>query len=1138
MPVLPTDILQMIFDELDAQISLKTPMDEAERRRMGLSLSLVCRAWRQAGTAFCWRVCTLMARDEDDVDCGHFDHLLDHPHLAALVRMLYVAWPRSDRPTSHMSAGEARLNELLSLVTGIELSMQGEPEDPAIDSAALFVLLKAAPRLEMINVNCTVDADPYGEDLNINFLPIKHAIINVRGSNVAVFDVTSLVLSALDSATTTYLRIDNVPFGRYFFELLEDLENLQCLELMWEYEDALAACLPHVKPILRNLPSLRTLKISVQIPDDGLDDTDEISHDILAAVPTQVEVAVLSLRVDNIEQGPLADFARARRDTALTSLVVATPLERILFEKQRVGNGWVWQEMDRRTPPTPTMAHLPADILQMIFDEVEKDLPFRLDRRRPVYGARRETGRSISLVCRAWRAGGTAIRWRFHDIDFTSRTADRDVQHLLSHRGAASSVRSLFLSWGAASLNTLDGPDRDVLELLRKLRNLETLRFHNAPRDLLQDLADDDARLLFLKLRDLAVNNTPARGFGGNLAATETASSIRCALRLKRLSITADALVDMDDDEPEPSQRLLEEVDLDIRGDGRAVTDLTDTALRCADRASLTSLTVKNVPFSASFCASIGGFRNLRQLVLIWPTDDAFACSAPHILVATRNLHQLQSVALLYPNLPSYVYPASNLSEIVFATIPPTVRAACITLASDYGSATRGALSSFFNDRPVDSPLEELVVFSSQSTRCFRKADQNGRRVWRDAGGLEANDPLSPPKRLTMPDLPLDVLNLIFRELDESLDPASHPADLERRRAVGRQVSLVCRAWRLVGTRLVWSHVEIADMRTRKAASLVEHLIAHPKAAGCIGQLRIVWPDSSTSRGLNYAEHRLPSLLRLVHSLLSLSLFNPPTLVIRSLSNSVPIRIPSLRYLNIGGLTSENDASTPSVEGADLRTLLSVSPTLAKFDLRCAVTKQTSPAASPTPVRPLESVDIRFTGNTRDVALATQTVLQSARASDIQQLVIANVPFTPLFYSTIATFHELVDFRLTWEFEDGLAFSLPHIATLIQRLPSLHLLGLMYKHEPAIQGDHDLSNRLLDLVPSTLKSAVLTLAYTSLDLAPMARYARAHLGTGPREFVALTAEGEITFFQKEDVSGALKWEEVNRAPLKDSFWRM
>ncbi|BGP69823.1 hypothetical protein NBRC10513v2_003168 [Rhodotorula toruloides] len=389
MPVLPTDILQMIFDELDAQISLKTPMDEAERRRMGLSLSLVCRAWRQAGTAFCWRVCTLMARDEDDVDCGHFDHLLDHPHLAALVRMLYVAWPRSDRPTSHMSAGEARLNELLSLVTGIEvlfwtnprrdvmrtlvrdeadddtpafifsrlrilafsqLSMQGEPEDPAIDSAALFVLLKAAPRLEMINVNCTVDADPYGEDLNINFLPIKHAIINVRGSNVAVFDVTSLVLSALDSATTTYLRIDNVPFGRYFFELLEDLENLQCLELMWEYEDALAACLPHVKPILRNLPSLRTLKISVQIPDDGLDDTDEISHDILAAVPTQVEVAVLSLRVDNIEQGPLADFARARRDTALTSLVVATPLERILFEKQRVGNGWVWQEMDRRTP--------------------------------------------------------------------------------------------------------------------------------------------------------------------------------------------------------------------------------------------------------------------------------------------------------------------------------------------------------------------------------------------------------------------------------------------------------------------------------------------------------------------------------------------------------------------------------------------------------------------------------------------------------------------------------------------------------------------------------------------------------------------------------------------------------------------
>ncbi|GAA6029201.1 hypothetical protein NBRC10512_002295 [Rhodotorula toruloides] len=121
MPVLPTDILQMIFDELDAQMTLQTPRDEADRRRMGLSLSLVCRAWRQAGTAFCWRVFTLMARDEDDVDCGCFDHLLDHPHLAALVRTLYVAWPRSDRPISPMSAGEARLKELLSLVTGVEV---------------------------------------------------------------------------------------------------------------------------------------------------------------------------------------------------------------------------------------------------------------------------------------------------------------------------------------------------------------------------------------------------------------------------------------------------------------------------------------------------------------------------------------------------------------------------------------------------------------------------------------------------------------------------------------------------------------------------------------------------------------------------------------------------------------------------------------------------------------------------------------------------------------------------------------------------------------------------------------------------------------------------------------------------------
>ncbi|BGP31427.1 hypothetical protein JCM10296v2_003191 [Rhodotorula toruloides] len=338
------------------------------------------------------------------------------------------------------------------------------------------------------------------------------------------------------------------------------------------------------------------------------------------------------------------------------------------------------------------MAHLPADILQMIFAEVEKDLPFRLERRRPVYGARRETGRNISLVCRAWRKGGKAIRWRYHNVDFTSRTAKRDVQHLLSHRRAASSVR---------------------------MRNLEALRFCNAPRDLLEDLADDDARLHFSELRALAIDNTPARRFGGNLAATGTAGLVRCAFRLKRLCITADAHLDMDDDEPEPHQRPLEEVELDIRGDGRAVTDLTYTVLRCAEPARLESLTVKNVPFSASFFATIGTFRNLRQLTLVWPTDDAFSCTTAHLRSAIKNMQDL------------------HLSDMVLAMISATARSACVTLDSEFQSATQGPLSSFFTGRRDELPLEELVVVDSHSTRCFRKADQSGRPVWRDVGGLE-----------------------------------------------------------------------------------------------------------------------------------------------------------------------------------------------------------------------------------------------------------------------------------------------------------------------------------------------------------------------------------------------------------------
>lgn len=394
----------------------------------------------------------------------------------------------------------------------------------------------------------------------------------------------------------------------------------------------------------------------------------------------------------------------------------------------------------------------------------------------------------------------------------------------------------------------------------------------------------------------------------------------------------------------------------------------------------------------------------------------------------------------------------------------------------------------------------------------------------------------NPTQHSLMPDLPLDVLNLIFRALDASLDPSADPDNLERRRKVGRNVSLVCRKWLPLGGKLVWSHVEIADMRARRAASLVEHLIAHPRVAAYVSQVRINWRPSSAPQGLSYAEHRLPTLLRRLHSLIYLSLLDPPTLVIRSLSTTPPIRFPALTYLQVGAdLPVEAGHPTLSLADSDLRTLLQLSSALGVLNLQCALSDQTPPATVPVPPRPLASIELRFTGNTRDVALATQTVLQSADPASVHQLVIANVPFSPLFYRTVATFPSLFDMRLGWEFEDGLAFSLPQITTLVQQLPGLHLLGLMYDHEPAVQDDHDLSNRLLELVPSTLNSAVLTLAYTSLDAPPIARYARANLGTGPRELAAITQKGEITFFQNEDEGGTVKWEEVDREPLEGAF---
>lgn len=87
---------------------------------------------------------------------------------------------------------------------------------------------------------------------------------------------------------------------------------------------------------------------------------------------------------------------------------------------------------------------------------------------------------------------------------------------------------------------------------------------------------------------------------------------------------------------------------------------------------------------------------------------------------------------------------------MVLAMIPATARSACVTLDAAFQSATQGPLSSFFAGHRDESPLEELVVSDSHSTRCFRKATRGGRPMWRDVGGLEAvscYEPFAPGTR-------------------------------------------------------------------------------------------------------------------------------------------------------------------------------------------------------------------------------------------------------------------------------------------------------------------------------------------------------------------------------------------------------
>ncbi|BGO98784.1 hypothetical protein NBRC10513v2_003180 [Rhodotorula toruloides] len=154
--------------------------------------------------------------------------------------------------------------------------------------------------------------------------------------------------------------------------------------------------------------------------------------------------------------------------------------------------------------PSP---RLPPEILDRILDHIDgKTWSFYANQTRIDYG------RSISLVCRAWRERGTAWVWSRVDLDLTRR--DRKLQHMLAYPRTAKGLEMLYINapllWSQCSKNfeseeTFDSyvkqVYRDMRQLISLCQNLRELQMMIVPGELFDALFPPESTDIYPTIR-------------------------------------------------------------------------------------------------------------------------------------------------------------------------------------------------------------------------------------------------------------------------------------------------------------------------------------------------------------------------------------------------------------------------------------------------------------------------------------------------------------------------------------------------------------------------------------------------------------------------------------------------------------
>ncbi|GAA6036119.1 hypothetical protein JCM8097_006625 [Rhodosporidiobolus ruineniae] len=148
VPSLPLEVVGLIVE----QVRLSCENDDSARRLNGLSIALVCRAWRDFGTGVVWYRLVL---DSPEKACQEHETLSAVPHLAALVKEIDISKAKALTVGARARAATASAVHVDSLLLAFPTLQCVKLSADWVGTAVVLSALRHVPSLRVLFLDVT-----------------------------------------------------------------------------------------------------------------------------------------------------------------------------------------------------------------------------------------------------------------------------------------------------------------------------------------------------------------------------------------------------------------------------------------------------------------------------------------------------------------------------------------------------------------------------------------------------------------------------------------------------------------------------------------------------------------------------------------------------------------------------------------------------------------------------------------------------------------------------------------------------------------------------------------------------------------------------------------------------------------------